>query len=87
MLRVATGRHDATRLVEEQIATTWRPPPHPTAIDTHVISLRVGPCAELRRDLAINGDPAFFHQPLRRAPRRDTSRGQDLLQPNASGWR
>jgi hypothetical protein len=77
-LGVVGRRHNADRLVEQQVATrTLRP--QPLAVDLDRVVFSVGLLAEVR-DLPVDRDPAFGDQPLGVAPRAHACRRDQLLQ-------
>jgi len=77
-LGVVGGRHDADRLVEQQVAPLGRLP-QALAVDLDCIAREVGLLAE-PRDLPVDGHPPVGDQPLGVAARAHARRRDQLLQ-------
>jgi hypothetical protein len=72
------GRRDVTaRFVEDQVPRTLRP--EELAVDSDLGTRRVGLGAELRHDLAVDGDSSGSNQRLCRSARGDAARGENAL--------
>lgn len=85
VLGVLPRRHVAAGLVEQDVAVA---PRHADAlaVDADVVAERVGPRAQLEHGGAVHRHAAAGDEGLRRAPRRDSGGGEDLLQAIAGGW-
>lgn len=75
---IAHRRDVAGRLVQDQVAQRLRRQELP--IDADLVVNRIGLRPQLGHDLAVDRNSPFPDQPLGRAARSDSSRGEDALQ-------
>jgi len=78
-LRIRTGGHDPSRLVQQDVALPLGRAQSP-AVHPDVVGVRVRLGAHLEHRLAVERHPPVGDEPLGRAPGSDTRLGQDLLQ-------